>query len=162
VIEFHKIVGIYSELFFVIMRLLSKRDYMKYPIIFSCLYLICQQNENSDYDLKTVKLILELEGFDPQIADQQLEAYKIVDKESLLNTCIQSANDLEAAVKVRCMGWILIALEANQIVRPDVSKLFFTICTHRLNLSVFDVLNINKQLTHRLSKFSMNRLSAYL
>lgn len=99
-----------------------------------------------DKELKMGELMKKHEGIDEKDFNDTLQRISEMNKEDIIEDCVNSLNKCDYDLKVKCVAWMSMIANSDGFMAPEEWQLIYNIYNNKLKLSLTDILEMHKQL----------------
>jgi len=108
--------------------------------------MICADGIIDRRELQWGNIMLEAEKIDKKDFNSRLDQYSTIDKDIILESCLQALKKCSTALQLRCVAWMGLIANADGFMAPKEWELIFTIYSHELELDLKNILDMQKEL----------------
>ena len=108
--------------------------------------LINADGHVDEKELKMGDLMKKHENIDDWEFNYHLNRVSELDKEQVIEDCVNSLNKCEYETKVKCIAWLSLIANSDGFMAPEEWKLIYHIYNTELKLNLADILDVQRKL----------------
>lgn len=113
--------------------------------------LVWADGRLDDKEVEMGKVLVDIEGLNPELFNAELERLENLDPKKLLPECINVLRKFERKVQIRYVAWLCVIANSDGFMDKEEWKLIYQIYHNSLKLPLDDVMNVQKEIKKQIS-----------